>query len=142
MAGHRLRAFSLDARRSGHTLKFPIARAEESEDFLGAISLADGGSVMCMARALLGANASGAGLRARLRLHQHNNTETHHLEITDSGALSRSSATPSALGASTDMHAAAKQPTSLQLAQHASGRLAPCGDGLSWRTWGGASRSR
>merc|ERR1712071_210001 len=77
--GHLSAAMRLDALRSSHPIQVPIHHAEEVEEVFDAISYCKGGSVVKMARAVLGMKAFQNGLGAYMKKHAYGNTETYDL---------------------------------------------------------------
>ena len=77
--GHLSSAMRLDALKSSHPIQVPIHHAEEVEEVFDAISYCKGGSVVKMARAVLGMKAFQQGLGAYMKRHAYGNTETYDL---------------------------------------------------------------
>ncbi|KAL9181995.1 hypothetical protein ACHAXT_012338 [Thalassiosira profunda] len=77
--GHLSSAMRLDALKSSHPIQVPIHHAEEVEEVFDAISYCKGGSVVKMARAVLGMKAFQAGLGTYMKRHAYGNTETYDL---------------------------------------------------------------
>ncbi|KAL7538749.1 hypothetical protein ACHAXR_008772 [Thalassiosira sp. AJA248-18] len=77
--GHLSSAMRLDALKSSHPIQVPIHRAEEVEEVFDAISYCKGGSVVKMARAVLGMKAFQKGLGTYMKRHAYGNTETFDL---------------------------------------------------------------
>ena len=69
----------LDALKSSHPIQVPINHAEEVEEVFDAISYCKGGSVVKMARAVLGMKAFQKGLGNYMKKHAYGNTETDDL---------------------------------------------------------------
>eukprot|EP00581_Thalassiosira_minuscula_P004938 CAMPEP_0183743044 /NCGR_PEP_ID=MMETSP0737-20130205/65013_1 /TAXON_ID=385413 /ORGANISM="Thalassiosira miniscula, Strain CCMP1093" /LENGTH=925 /DNA_ID=CAMNT_0025978647 /DNA_START=599 /DNA_END=3376 /DNA_ORIENTATION=+ len=77
--GHLSAAMRLDALKSSHPIQVPIRHAEEVEEVFDAISYCKGGSVVKMARAVLGMKAFQTGLGNYMKKHAYGNTETYDL---------------------------------------------------------------
>lgn len=77
--GHLSAAMRLDALKSSHPIQVPIHHAEEVEEVFDAISYCKGGSVVKMARAVLGMKAFQKGLGNYMKKHAYGNTETYDL---------------------------------------------------------------
>mmetsp|Transcript_29685 Transcript_29685/g.53877 ORF Transcript_29685/g.53877 Transcript_29685/m.53877 type:complete len:887 (-) Transcript_29685:86-2746(-) len=77
--GHLSAAMRLDALKSSHPIQVPIRHAEEVEEVFDAISYCKGGSVVKMARAVLGMKAFQKGLGNYMKKHAYGNTETFDL---------------------------------------------------------------
>ena len=77
--GHLTSAMRLDALKSSHPIQVPIRHAEEVEEVFDAISYCKGGSVVKMARAVLGMKAFQQGLGNYMKRHAYGNTETFDL---------------------------------------------------------------
>mmetsp|Transcript_42218 Transcript_42218/g.88662 ORF Transcript_42218/g.88662 Transcript_42218/m.88662 type:complete len:973 (-) Transcript_42218:176-3094(-) len=77
--GHLSSAMRLDALKSSHPIQVPIRHAEEVEEVFDAISYCKGGSVVKMARAVLGMKAFQKGLGNYMKRHAYGNTETYDL---------------------------------------------------------------
>merc|ERR1719203_2387382 len=69
-------ALTLDALKTSHPIQVPIKHAEEVEEVFDSISYAKGGTVIRMAKSMLGFETFKKGVQTYMKRHQYSNTET------------------------------------------------------------------